>query len=326
MRPRQKSLLLLASVRIANLPSVVSNVWLGILMGWEASQLTAPITPPWAAAAQLSLAGILLYVAGNFLNDWHDRNWDAQHRPERALPQGAFSPALYLFLAIFCGAAGVIVAGLNGPGSALVALTIALCVVIYTRWHKQAAWTVLVMGLCRGLLPLLFFIEWPPRARCLTATTLFGDRINLLAAFTPIPLALVLYVAGLSLLARCESQAAPPARIRWLARSMLVLSGLSMASVWLQANPVFGLLGLVPFALWLTLCFTRFGKSPRTQIPALLAGLPLLDWILMAPDALIHVIDARGICVHIPFPLTCLLLPPLAFVSGRLLQRVAAAT
>ena len=259
MSLRQKLLLLLASARIANLPSVVSNVWLGVALGSLAGWRWAPSASLWPAAAVLALSGGLLYVSGNFLNDWHDRQWDAQHRPERA---------------------------------------------------------------CRALLPLLFFIEWPLScAKPNLAYPLAETRIEV-AVIAPHALALLFYVAGLSWIARCESKAAPPAASRVQARFLLLLSGLLMASWYAFTTPRFAVLGLLPFGVWLTLCFSRFGKSPRTQVSALLAGLPLLDWVALLPVSLSLFTHGRGG----PLAVACLLLPPLAFLAGRGLQRLAAAT
>jgi 4-hydroxybenzoate polyprenyltransferase len=316
---RRKLLLLLASARVANLPSVVCNVWLGVALG----VLFCPALPPatyWPAALQLAVAGILLYVAGTFLNDWHDRHWDAQHRPERALPQGAFGSGLYLGLAVCCGLAGVAVAAGTSAGSGGVAALIVGCVLIYTRHHKQTAWAVLMMGSCRALLPLLFLIEWPLGGMW-TGASPGGTPHQLLLIATP-ALALMLYIAALSWLARAESVAPPPAANRLDGRLPLALSGLVMAAVFLRHDPLLGMLGLLPFAAWLGLCFTRYRRPLPMQISALLAGLPLLDWVFLLPLSF-------GLISHgqaNPFYLTCLLLPPLAVLSGRCLQRLAAAT
>jgi hypothetical protein len=320
MSSRHPVLLLLASTRIANLPSVVCNVWLGVAMGVF---FCPPMQSCWPAALLLALSGSLLYVGGNFLNDWHDRHWDARHRPERALPLGAFTPALYLGCAVLCTMAGVALAGFTSAASGGVAAVIVLCIVIYTRWHKQAAWTVLVMGLCRGLLPLLFFIEWPLRG--IGSGTCPGGLFPALVLISTAALALMLYVAALSKIARSESLVPPPATGRLADRGLLVLSGLSMAGPFLCRHPMSDVLGLLPFALWLGLCFTRGHRPVPAQIAALLAGLPLLDWVLLLPLSL-RMWGTPGPPGHLPIALTCLLLPPLAFLSGRLLQRLAAAT
>ncbi|MEO5716834.1 MAG: UbiA family prenyltransferase, partial [Luteolibacter sp.] len=90
---------LFATARIANVPSVVSNVWLGVALGIA---INTPMGEgqsgpgiPWSHVILLMTAGICLYVGGNFLNDWMDRRWDSENRPERALPRGLFKPETY---------------------------------------------------------------------------------------------------------------------------------------------------------------------------------------------------------------------------------------
>jgi len=319
--PYQKLLLLLASTRVANLPSVVSNVWLGVALGVLVARRWAPISP-WPAAGLLAVSAMLLYVSGNFLNDWHDRHWDARHRPERALPRGVFAPAIYLGLAAVCGTLGVALAWWTGPGCALVAAAIVLCTVSYTRWHKQTPESVLLLGMCRALLPLLFFIEWPLGCAKPGLTHALAETRLEIMVIAPHAMALLFYVTGLSWIARGEATTAPPGMSRWYPGFLLVLAGFFMDSWYVTTVPRFGLLGLLPFGLWLSLCFTRFAKSPREQISALLAGIPLLDWVALLPLSLSMLNHGQPT----PLALTCLMLPPLAFIAGLLLQRLAAAT
>jgi len=320
MSPRHK--MLLASARIANLPSVVSNVWLGVALGMSLGWQWVPGASPWLAAALLVSAGCLLYVSGNFLNDWHDRHWDAQHRPERALPQGAFGPPFYLGLAIACGSVALALAGCVGTGSALVALTIVLCIVSYTGWHKRIPASILLVGMCRALLPLLFFIEWPLSCAKPDVSNALAQTRMEVAVIAPHALAILCYVTGLSWIARSEALAPTAAATRWQAHCLLVVAGLLMVSGYLPNSSRYGLLGLLPFGAWLTLCSTRFGSSPQAQVSALLAGLPLLDWVALLPLALSMMPHGKPSL----FSLICLLLPPLAFLAGRGLQRLAAAT
>jgi 4-hydroxybenzoate polyprenyltransferase len=313
---RQKFRLLLASARVANLPSVVSNVWLGVAL--SACFRHPGAAPSWPVALQFALSGMLLYASGNFLNDWQDRHWDAQHRPERALPQGAFTPPLYLGLGALCALTGMALAFVISTSSGLVAALIVVCILSYTRWHKHSAWTVLLMGLCRALLPLLFFIQQAPA--CEAGCANVNPALHIIV---PAALALMLYIAALSLLARGESSEAASAGSVLLARCLLLASGLLMAwAVTLDAPPLLARLGLLPFFLWLGLCFTRFRRPVSRQVAALLAGIPLLDWVALLPLALVLTTRIK----LEPFSLTCLLLPPLAFLAGRFLQRLAAAT
>lgn len=292
---------LLATARIANVPSVVSNVWVGVAMGWFA----AGSTGNWLLHAVLfSLAGVLLYVGGNFLNDWMDRKWDAQHRPERALPRGLFHSGFYSRLAGVFLAGGIWLGLAANFSSGMAAACIVVFIVIYTVWHKRGAWTVIPMGLCRGLLPLMGFVAFKP----------YVDGI------WPVSVALLCYIAGLSLTARQESLSNPPAG------GGLVSRGLLLAAVVLVAwgnrdfpGRITVVAAALPYLAWTSYCL-RFRRKPVPKlVSGLLAGIPLVDWMVLIPLG-VFLWDG-GV-----FPVLCLVVAPLAFVGALLLQRVAPAT
>lgn len=298
---------LAATARLANIPSVISNVWLGIVPGAMAAG-TVIDARFWTSSALLCCSGAGLYLTGNFLNDWADRDWDARHRPERALPRRLFPPRLYLFLAIGFAALGLWAASTAHPRSLAAAAAIGICIVLYTWVHKRAAWSVVPMALCRALLPIMGFMAFagrnPPAVVIAAAAGLFC------------------HVAGLSLVARFETMAPPPATAMRLARGLFPLAALSVflgghfglaLPLWICA------LGLIPYGLWITLCLTRFRHPVSAMVSNLLAGIPLVDWILLLPIFLAP--SPPGLLATL-----CLWLPPLAFLGGKLLQRLAPAT
>ncbi len=69
--------------RISNLPTVWTNTLAGVVLAGGA---IGDARVPW-----LLLALSLCYVAGMFLNDAFDREFDARHRPERPIPSGEVS-------------------------------------------------------------------------------------------------------------------------------------------------------------------------------------------------------------------------------------------
>ena len=145
---------LAATLRIPNVPSVISNVLLGVCLA--AIHLQA--TPSPAVVGWVTASGCALYLAGNLLNDLADREWDARHRPERALPRRLFRPLHYAVLAIALTAIAwscAVLASLPALGAALL---ITAAILVYTRIHKQTAWSVLPMALCRALLPVMGFV------------------------------------------------------------------------------------------------------------------------------------------------------------------------
>lgn len=319
MRPSQQLRALAATARIANIPSVISNVWLGVALGVPATGGLAD-DPSRGPVATLALAGVGLYLAGNFFNDWADRGWDAERRPERALPRGLFPPGLYLAVALACGLLGVSAAAAVHRGCLMVALLIVTCIVSYTRWHKRSAWAVVPLGMCRALLPGLGFIGFlPPDAWGGAHPPGLG-----VAAVIASGCGLFLHITGLSLSARHESLAGMPDRpISW-SRGLFPVVAIAMgiASFRCLALPFqLCVLGLLPYGLWLGLCLTRWRRPVASHVSNLLAGIPLVDWIVLLPLAL-----AQGVHGWTALAAMSLLLPPLAVLLGKLLQRLAPAT
>ena len=89
--------------RLPNVPTVWSNVFTGWIFGLGnfSSEIGWLI---WAL-----LMATMLYVGGTILNDWHDANYDRQHRPERPIPAGRVSRRL----------AGIVAMLLLGLGTGL---------------------------------------------------------------------------------------------------------------------------------------------------------------------------------------------------------------
>jgi hypothetical protein len=299
---------LLATARIANLPSVMANVWLGVAVGaffggWNSFA--------WCAALCLSLAGVLLYLSGNFLNDWSDLAWDREHRPERALPRGLFSGRLYLAVAIGCGTGGWLLAAVTGLPAAAVALAILAAVVIYTRWHKRSPWAVIAMGACRALLPVM-------------GAAGFSGTLHL--ALAGCALGLLCHIAGLSLSARYESLPHPPAWISRTSRGLFVAAvvAVSSAAYGLVGRWDFVMLGALPYVVWVALSLSIWRKPVPRHVSRLLAGIPWVDAMLLIPLALV-LAPAAGIGTE-PLAAGCLFFPPLAFILALLVQRLAPAT
>jgi heme O synthase-like polyprenyltransferase len=329
---------LLSTARVANIPSVVSNVWLGVavasyLGGW------CSFSEPWAAAARLALAGVLLYISGNFLNDWADRAWDLKNRPERALPRGLFPPGLYLGVAAVCAAGGIFLSAVTSLASAAVAVGILGMVAIYTYWHKRSPWAVVAMGLCRALLPVMGAVgfsavflgqgDWPGLQ--LTTGQLFEIRAG--CPFIPpysgmvgaCALGLFCHIAGLSLSARYEAMPHTPTHISSLARILFItaVGVISYATYQWHVDSVwFVVAGLLPYGLWTFLSLSLWRKPVSRHVSRLLAGIPLIDWMALLPLSL----PSLAVAGMPPFTAACLLIPPLAFVSALVLQRLAPAT
>jgi len=84
---------------------------------------------------------------------------------------------------------------------------------------------------------------------------------------------------------------------------------------------------MLPFAVWLGCSLTIFRKPIPRYVSALLAGIPLVDFIAAAPIALgadkMHIQQSLG---ELPHFVALLAVPLIAFVLGRALQKLAPAT
>ncbi|ASO22601.1 4-hydroxybenzoate polyprenyltransferase [Actinoalloteichus hoggarensis] len=104
----------------------------------------------------LPLASVALYWSGMALNDWADRELDAEERPERPIPSGRISPEGALAVAAGLAGAGIGLSALaGGRDSARVAVALSGAIWAYDTVLKPTAAAPLGMALCRGLDVLL---------------------------------------------------------------------------------------------------------------------------------------------------------------------------
>lgn len=272
----KKAVALAASARVANAPSVASNVLLGVFLAFS--------VPGWAApdhfgltAAGLVVCGLLLYVSGNFFNDWKDRHWDAEHRPERALPRGWFTPAFYGAIATITCLAGLGIAAMIHPLCFGVALGIALCILFYTWLHKITPWAVVFMGACRALLPAMGFYGIHGAARV-------AERHDWALALGCC--GLFFHIVGLSLHARRKvlgrsSHQGPT----WFLFAAAAGAMFVAAFQYLTLPLGLCLVAVVPYVLWTGIQLLSTGSSVACRVSGLLAAIPLLDGILLVPLA-----------------------------------------
>jgi len=147
---------LLAIGRVANLPSVITNLCVGLTI---ALPFSANGDNLWNIFNyRIFLSGILLYLGGCFFNDWADQRWDAEHKPHRPLVAKRIKPAPILISALLFLAIPHLLIIEAGFRVHLTLIFITLSIGIYTAIHKKTAFGVIPMGLCRALLYPLGFL------------------------------------------------------------------------------------------------------------------------------------------------------------------------
>ncbi len=179
--------------RISNLPTVWTNVLVGVAFTSALSII---------GFDKLILACVAVsffYVAGMYLNDYFDVGWDTENNPQRPIPQGkANKKEVLSFSGLFCLVGLGLLSVITQHVLATLTLSFFLIVAILLYDWKHKAWPTLaplIMGLCRFLVYLV--------AASLVLTLPFSKELYFAAA------ALLLYVAGITVLARTEHQSKP---------------------------------------------------------------------------------------------------------------------
>lgn len=175
--------------RAGNFPSVASNVLAALVL----SDLAGSAWPHGNSLVLALLAGCLIYAGGATLNDVADAEFDARHRPERAIPRHVIArrTAGVIGMVEMTVGLGLLVAA----GAAVAwALALAATILAYDWIHKRWQGAVLLMAGCRVLLAG-------------TLATLPGQSAS--APFWWWVSALFVYIVTLSLIARREYEVAP---------------------------------------------------------------------------------------------------------------------
>ncbi len=252
--------------RISNLPTVWTNVLVGFVL--SGGRLADPQLPA------LMLALSLFYIGGMFLNDAFDRDFDAEHRPERPIPSGqvtAHQVFTFGFGLLVLGMAVVAMASRGGDGipawRALAAgAALAAAIVFYDAHHKGNVLSPLIMGLCRVFVVLT-------AAFCVTSAL---PSVVMLAAGV-----LLCHLIGLTYIAKQEHLDRIGALwpLGFLAVPVVygVTLALSEPATWL---PLAIAAGVLLFALGLLRRRAR-GDVPRAVV-TLIAGMSVLDGVVLA--------------------------------------------
>jgi 4-hydroxybenzoate polyprenyltransferase len=251
--------------RVSNLPTVWTNVIAGALL---AGGTAAPhaFVPLWIALS-------LFYVAGMFLNDAFDRQFDARARPDRPIPAGEIAAAEVFGWGYAMMAVGVLILAVQAyaPGGsgtlwpAICAVLLAGAIVLYDAWHKTNPASPLLMGSCRALVYA-------------TAGLAAGGRLSgeLVVGATM----LLSYVAGLTYAAKQEDLG--QVRRWWplaLVGAPLVYAAPALATSAAGAVLYIAFLACVGYA---TSLLRRGGASIGRAVALYIAAISLLDGLLLA--------------------------------------------
>lgn len=250
---------LLVLARASNLPTVWSNVLCAALLADRFTLAELGLTLP---------AATLLYTGGMYLNDAFDAAFDRRHRPERPIPSGAVSERLVWTLGLAMLTAGLGLFLLLGKLAGVFAALLTAAILVYDAVHKAVAFAPVLMALCRYLLFVAAAaVAGPPGGHVLWTATALGG-----------------YVVGLSYVARRES--AGGALAWW---PLLPLAAPTVLALLTNPPGDFRHL-LAPLALhlmWTVRALSQLWRAephPGRCVAALLAGLPLVDLLALAPD------------------------------------------
>lgn len=322
--PGEKFRALLATGRVANLPTVCSNV----LAAFWLSSTISPDFQPGHAGHELHIPLLLsfavfacmIYLGGCLLGDVLDAGFDRQHRPGRPIPQGILQ-AKPLLIAVFglftLATTGLVSAHYLLSSTPRLDVTVLGCllvalVITYALYHKRnKAAALVLMASCRLMLVTV--------AMAAGWSSLLAETGYLANALMLLPFSVGAYTLLLSWVASSESSPGAFQSRHILASLLLavplaslvlhlVLASPEQAPLRLLQQPLYlGCLALL--YLWLVFALRALKSSKPAFVSRALAGFCLLDACFLAPVAA----GPAGICL-------------LLFVLALVLQRIAPAT
>ncbi|HRQ76272.1 MAG TPA: UbiA family prenyltransferase [Phycisphaerales bacterium] len=267
--------------RLSNAPTVITNVLVGTAIGG------ASLTADWLTILALTVAILLLYIAGMALNDAMDAEVDRRERPHRPIPSGRVSVQAAYRVACLSMAGGIAIAAVFGFASGILASALVIAIVLYNALHRRFGGAVVFMGLCRGLVYLT------------VATALEGNWTINWATAVPIAGAMTVYVMLLTLIARSEAAAPPTAFSPLPLRLAIMMIAAALApALWIVPTGAWGWTPSIVAAMAAVLALVaaqRFLLSRPSQLkPAVMA---MLAAICLVDAYFLTLLDQPGLAI-----------------------------
>lgn len=252
--------------RMSNLPTVWTNVLAGTVLAGSTLQ-------PFLLTLVL-LAISLYYVAGMYLNDAFDQQFDAAAYPQRPIPSGTVTSGTVFtmgFLGLGAGELLLIAAGFGVEGGlgwppVIAGLGLAATIIYYNVHHKGNPFGPLLMSLCRAQVYLTAALAVSP----VVPQPVWWGMALLLA-----------YITGLSYVARQETL--DRLTNLW---PLVLLAGPFIYGTADALHNIGTALIYAVFLLWVADAVRQLARrgqiDVRGGVSQLIAGIALLDALLIA--------------------------------------------
>ncbi|HLH32988.1 MAG TPA: UbiA family prenyltransferase [Terriglobia bacterium] len=263
--------------RVSNLPTI----WTNCLAGTVLAGAVPGVTTLFLTALSISL----MYVAGMFLNDAFDQQFDCEFRPERPIPSGQIAAKTVFtigFGLMFSGVALLVASAALLCQIRLEAVfwAVALCgLIVYYDWHhKEDPMSPVIMGLCRVL---VYFSAAAIAGTSLIRPVIAGGAV------------LLCYMIGLTYIAKQENlrEIKNLWPILFLAAPFVYCADTLLKGDW-------RVLSYMALLLWV-LYSVRFLLRPRKNIPRavvnLIAGISLVDGLLIVSVSSVNAYGWAGL-------------------------------
>ncbi|MAB83132.1 MAG: hypothetical protein CMJ24_06815 [Phycisphaerae bacterium] len=265
-------------MRISNLPTCVTNVMTGCVIGIASLPKDDPGPYIDPARFALVLVGVVgFYLGGMILNDVVDATRDLRDSPHRPIPSGRIgrgTAAIVAGILLAIGWVGCTLAG--GVPGGIAATALLACILLYELLHGATWPAIVLMGMCRGLVYVV-------------AAFSVMDTPQLLLIIS-LAVGLGLYTGGVTAIARGEDT---NIRSGQLPIVMIGLGVLVPGYILAVDHPleshvvpwvVFIVTGIL-FGLWTARNLLKLDTRPPQvmgSVLGLLAGMALLDAMFLA--------------------------------------------